>query len=468
MNQPPLPDQLDPASLAQRARSFAQDTGTVCLTGGERLPTGRADTFESDARSDFSGLQARSPALVFCPTSLSQAQAVLRFLSAEAIPYKLRGTAHTPSGEVLSEGGAIVELRGLSGFRYVPGSDEVRVLGGTLWQTLCLGLAPQHRAPRVLTDNPYTTVAGTLSVGGFGDSSHLFGLQADCVRRATLLLPNGERRELTSSDPLLRYALCGRGQLGLLAEVTLPLWRRGWALHGCLVHFADAARFVQAATRITEEGRVHYLRARAHGVPPHAVSAFVGCYDAELPRGLLRGLPLAEQSPPEWVDFLAHSQVLGPPRWRRYNPALEVALPLPSGLPLLAELDELARSLPRDCLPRGYSLMVQRGRGASLLPLIPLPRSPMVLIAALRPECQTLAEAQAIQDKFRPLAQRIVAAGGFLYLTSFPRTPDLVEPALAPELAALQTLKHTVDPAHLCNPDTFPRPAPNPPPTKTS
>ena len=257
---------------------------------------GRADTFENDARSDFSGLQARSPALVFCPTSLSQAQAVLRF-SAEAIPYKLRGTAHTPSGEVLSEGGAIVELRGLSGFRYVPGSDEVRVLGGTLWLTLCLGLAAQHRAPRVLTDNPYTTVAGTLSVGGFGDSSHLFGRQADCVQRATLLLPNGERRELTSSDPLLRYALCGRGQLGLLAEVTLPLWRRSWALHGCLVHFADAARFVQAATRITEEGRVHYLRARAHGVPRMPSAPLSAATTPSFPRGLLRGLPRCRAEP---------------------------------------------------------------------------------------------------------------------------------------------------------------------------
>ena len=58
--------------------------------------------------------------------------------------------------------------------------------------------------------------------------------------------------------------------------------------------------------------------------------------------------------------------------------------------------------------------MVLRGRGASLLPLIPLPRSPRVLIAALRPEVSDARQAQTIRERFRPLAQRIVAAGGFL------------------------------------------------------
>jgi FAD/FMN-containing dehydrogenase len=443
---------LDDAAIADRARAFAADSGILCILDGGRLPTGRPDSFESDPQRDFGGLYEGRAQLVFCPRSLDQAQAVLRFLYAESIPYKLRGSAHTPGGEVLSTGGAVVELRGLSGLAYRPGADEVTVLAGTHWLTLCQQLAPQQRAPRVLTDNPYTTLAGTLSVGGFGDSSHIYGLQSDCVRRATLLLPTGERRDVTSSDPLLRYALCGHGQLGLLAEVTLPLWRRSHALHGCLLHFADAARFAQAAIRIGEERRCDYVRARAHGVPPHAVTAFVGRYDAELPTAALRGLPVSDHSDMEWVDFLAHWGAQGLPSWRRYNPALEVVLPLPSGLTLLAELDELARGLGRNCLPRGYSLLVLRGRGASLLPLSPLPDTPWALIAALRPECQTLPEAQAIGAQLVPLARRVIAAGGTLYLSSFPLDPDLVQAQLGPDLATLRQLKQTVDPAGLCNP----------------
>ncbi len=447
------PDLQALARTTERARAFCQDCGILGLLDGQPLPQGRPDCFESDAACDFGGLYRRSPQLVFCPRSVEQAQAVLRFLAAESLPYRLRGAAHSPSGEVLCDGGAVVELRGLSGVFYRPGADEVRVLGGTDWLSLCVGLAPHQRAPRVLTDNPFTTVAGTLSVGGFGDSSHLYGLQSDCVRRATLLLPTGERRELTSSDPLLRYALCGHGQLGLLAEVTLPLWRRSHALHGCLLHFADAARFVQASIRIAEERRCDYVRARAHAVPPHAVSAFVGRYDAELGPEALRGLPYSEHSETEWVDFLAHATSADRPSWRRYNPALEVVLPLPAGLPLLAELDELARGLDRDCLPRGYSLLLLRGRGASLLPLSPLPATPWALIAALRPECETLAAAQAIQARLQPLAQRTVAIGGRLYLTSFPVAADLQEAQLGPELAALRALKQTVDPGGLCNRD---------------
>lgn len=453
---------------AERAQAFARDSGILCLTDGERLPHGRPDGFESDARRDFGGLFDRRPQLVFCPRSVEQAQATVRFLYSESIPYRLRGAAHSPSGEVLSDGGAVVELRGLAGLSYRPGADEVTVLGGTHWLTLCQALAPHGRAPRVLTDNPHTTIAGTLSIGGFGDSSHLYGLQSDCVRRATLLLPTGERRDVTASDPLLAYALCGHGQLGLLAEVTLPLWRRSSALHGCLLHFADAAHFAQAAIHIAEERRCDYVRARAHGVPPHAVTALVGRYDAELPRSALRGLPITEQSEPEWVDLLDLWQAQSLPTWRPYNPALEVVLPLPAGLHLLRELDDLARGLPRDTLPRGYSVLVLRGRGASLLPLTPLPAAPWGLIAALRPECQTLAEAQAIQSRLVPFARRVITAGGCLYLASFPLEPDLAEAQLGPELAALRRLKQTLDPQALCNSGAlfgYPLSAP---PTKTS
>lgn len=433
------------------ARDFASQSRLRLLSDGERLPWGRRETFESDPARDFGGLQQQQPAFVLCPADIEQAQAALRFLYDAAIPFSLRGAAHSPAGEVLSDGGAVLDLRGLSSLLPTASPDAVRVQGGCHWLSLCLPLAPRGRAPRVLTDNPHTTVAGTLSVGGFGDSSHRFGLQVDCVRAATLLLPTGQRCEVTSDDPLLRYALAGRGQLGILAEVSLPLWRRGWALHARVLHFADVTSFVAASIHLAETQRVDCLRARAHAVPPHAVSAVVGTYGAELDPALLRDLPYAAISEPEWLDFLAHAQQAGPPGWAPYNPALEVVLPLPSGLGLLSELDALAHALGPERLPRGYSLQVLRGRGASLLPLVPLPDSPWALIVALRPECQTLDEAQQVQARLQALLPRVAAAGACVYLASFPVPASLVEAQLGPERATLGELKRRVDPKGLCN-----------------
>lgn len=433
------------------ARDFAAQSGVLLRGPNDRLPWGRSDSFESDATRDFSGLWQQQPTFALCPIDLDQAQAALRFLYDADIPFALRGAGHCPSGEVLSNGGAVVDLRGLSAVLPAPSTDEARVQGGLFWLPLCRALAASGRAPRVLTDNPHTSVAGTLSIGGFGDSSHRFGLQIDCVRRATLILPTGDRQTVESDDPLLRYALAGHGQLGILADLVLPLWRRPWDLHARVLHFQDADSFVATSIRIAESGRFDYVRARAHGMPPHAISAVVGTYGAERSPHALADLSHCAASDPEWIDFLAHWQQQGVPTWPRYNPALEVVLPLPSGLGLLRDLDGLAQQIGPQRLPRGYSVLVLRGRGASLLPLAPLPESPWALIVALRPECQHIDEAQHIQARFLALLPRIADAGAAIYLASFPLPAEFVERQLGAERAPLLDLKRRVDPKGLCN-----------------
>lgn len=433
------------------ARDFARTADVLVCGEADGLPWGRRDTFAATAARDFGGLQRLQPAFVLCPADLAQAQAALRFLYDTAIPYSLRGAGHSPSGEVLCQDGAVLDLRGLSARLPSRNAREARVQGGLFWLPLCTALATQGLAPRVLTDNPHTSIAGTLSVGGFGDSSHLFGLQVDCVRSASLLLPTGERCETDADSPLLRYALAGHGQLGILGEVTLPLWRRGWALHSRVLHFADVASFVTASIRIAESQRVDYVRARAHAVSPHAVSAVVGTYGADALASATEDLPFCEASEPEWIDLLAHAQQTGIPSWAPYNPALEVVLPLPAGLDLLARLEEVAHALGSERLPRGYSLQVVRGRGASLLPLAPLPDAPWALMVALRPECQTLDEAQRVQACLLDLLPHIAGTGSCVYLASFPLPTAFVEAQLGPERTALYELKRRVDPKGLCN-----------------
>lgn len=443
--------QRRPSSHLEEALAFARESRVLLRCGGEPLPWGRHETFEADAARDFGGLHTRAPAFVLCPRSLQEAQSALHFLYDAEIPYTLRGAGHSPSGEVLCGGGAVLDLRGLSALLPSQSADEAQVQGGLYWLPLCRALSTRGRAPRVLTDNPHTTVAGTLSVGGFGDSSHLFGLQVDGVRRATLLLPTGDRYEATSDDPLLRYALSGHGQLGILAELSVPLWRRSWALHARVLHFESAESFVVASIQIAEAQRFDYVRARAHAVSPYAVSALVGTYGVERAATAHRDLPHCVASEPEWIDFLAHAQQVGLPQWPRFNPALEVVLPLPSGFDLLLALDACAQELGSERLPRGYSLQVLRGRGASLLPLVPLPDTAWALIVALRPECQTLDEAQHVQARLTAFLPRIAAAGGCVYLASFPLPAAMVEAQLGSELAALRELKRRVDPKGLCN-----------------
>src|ERR1044071_2095211 len=165
------------------------------------MSLGEAYDFQPNVCIDYGKFIERVPFFVLRPATFDQLLATVAFLNEASIPYKVRGSAHSAGGQVLFDEGAIIDLTALT--RIVddaPQSEEITVEGGISWLSLAHYLRPQNRRPVALTDNLRTTIGGTLAVGGFGDTTHLYGLQIASVTELTLLTPGAEVRRLRPSD----------------------------------------------------------------------------------------------------------------------------------------------------------------------------------------------------------------------------------------------------------------------------
>jgi FAD/FMN-containing dehydrogenase len=138
----------------------------------------RAGDFRDDPRLDFSRCITRTPGCVLHPTDRVQLAACLRRLDGDAIPFTIRAAAHSAGGQVLIDGGAVIDMRALC--RVIaddPTAQTITVEAGSWWLDVVDRLATSGRRPIVLTDNARSSIGGTLAVGGFGDASHRAGLQ---------------------------------------------------------------------------------------------------------------------------------------------------------------------------------------------------------------------------------------------------------------------------------------------------
>ena len=420
-------------------------------SAGVRVTTARDwphGDFRTDPRIDFGRVITRTPQLVLHPRDSGELATCMRVLGREGIAFTTRAAAHSAGGQVLSDG-VVVDLRGLD--RIVaddPAAQTITAGAGAWWLALADHLALARRRPLVLTDNTRSTLGGTLAVGGFGDSTHRHGLQAERVRALTVITVDGERHVVHPGDPLFDYVLCGRGQLAVIAEATIETVARSSLLVGRVLRWRSFTRFVDSALRILEHGAFDFFRARVRWEPDHPVYALAGDLDtATTPLDRVRP---DEATALEQLDLHQHASIDPHARWRFVAPALELVFPLDAGL---AAWERLAARVEAAGLatymPRGTSVMVL---GPSRLPLAPFPPAERVLLVALRLEL-TAADAPRVVDELRAIGRAALDDGARLYLMSLePDVPDFLERQFGDALPMLRALKDRHDPRRLLNP----------------
>lgn len=406
---------------------------------------------------DFGKFIERVPFFVLRPSGLDQLVAAVAFLNERSIPYKIRGAAHSSGGQVLTDDGAVIDLSGLSRIlEDDPDNEEIRVEGGIWWLHLAEYLHAQKRRPVVLTDNLRTSVAGTLSVGGFGDTTHLHGLQIEHVTEITLVTPDAEVHRLNPSDRLFRYVLAGRGQLGIIAEVRMKTISRSSKLNMRLVKWHSIERFVEDAFRIRENRLYEFSRTRVRFHPefPHRnmVVGVVGNFQDCIPAydRAPEILKHAKWRQYEQIDLFERRARDPHEKWKHCSPAVEMIFPLPHGIKAWRELNlQILDSGLFQYLPRGSSIMVLRGN--QNLPLAPLPDSDFCLMIALRP-AMTLPQAQKYLPLLFDFESQALKAGAKIYLMSIePRTPNFLDMQFGSALQEFIALKKELDPKRLLN-----------------
>ena len=414
--------------------------------------------FRGNPCIDYGKFIRKIPTFVLQPRDIGQLQQSLKYLNENNVPFKVRGTGHSSGGQVLIKNGVVVDLRLLS--RVIedrPEKEEIRVQGGTWWLDLMQHLHPQNRRPLVLTDNVRTSCAGTLAVGGFGDTSHLHGLQISTVSQMTLVTLDGKKWSLKPDDSLFRYSLGGRGQLGVIAEVTIRTMKRPALLAARLLKWGSVSDFLPDALTVIRNRSYEYFRSRLRYAPrtpeQNPVVAVAGNFSDELPTGdpALDGIHPERATAWEKLDLykMAIPDPLG--KWRLCSPAIEMVFPIPDGLQIWTEINKrIVRSRIHEYMPRGSSVLILKTD--KNFPVAPFPGSEYCMIVSVRPAMDLAAVGRHL-PLLQELGIQALKAGAKIYLMSIElNLPEFTILQFGSALPEFLALKSKYDPKRLLNP----------------
>lgn len=206
------------------------------MVAGDAADTGTSNSTQAEpsitaASSDFGGTVHAVPAAVIHPKTTTDVVSTIRLATGTRhLTVAARGNGHSISGQSLSEGGLVLNMRSLDPkmelVTLADGQCCADVSGGALWEeVLDWSVKNYNLAPVSWTDYLGLTVGGTLSNGGVSGQAFRHGPQVANVVQMEVVTGDGECHVCSPVDsPELFYAVLGGfGQFGVITRVHIPL-----------------------------------------------------------------------------------------------------------------------------------------------------------------------------------------------------------------------------------------------------
>ena len=208
---------------------------------------------------DYGHIIHRTPRAVLHPGSVEDIVKMVRYANRHHIRIAMSGNHHATYGQSQVEAGIVINARALNRILAVD-AQSANVESGVLWTELLQATLPKHLAPPVLTEYQEITVGGTLSVGGIGVSSPLYGNQGDNV--LDLDVVTGDGRLVTCSprrnSDLFSAVLGGLGQCGIIVRARVKLAPAPTHVVSYLLHYDSLDAYLQDSARIAREVRYEH------------------------------------------------------------------------------------------------------------------------------------------------------------------------------------------------------------------
>ena len=382
-----------------------------------------------EASGDFGRRVFRKPACVVLPQSAQDVAAVIRFARATKSPLGIRGNAHTQSGQGLTEGGILLDLKSLNQISIDRTHQTATCQSGVRWKDLVAQTVTEKCVPPVLTNNLDVTIGGTLSVAGLGISSFRYGTQGDNCLELEVVTGEGEtiRCSRDKGNELFFCALAGFGQFAVITEATLRLREALPKTRTYFLLYEGLKTFMKDAEMLMKEERFQYLESwcvpcpqgfrKVNGVPQlfarwfYPLHATVEFDDQNPPddEKLLRGLAFRELVHKEDRDLFEFSNRLEPlfelwkrsGYWANAHPWMETILPWEAAFPYITQV---LSNFPPHSLGGGHILLWPSRGTVSHLPLFKRPATEWVMGFGILPGipkeflAPSLAELNALSD----------------------------------------------------------------------
>src|SRR5207249_4540648 len=141
---------------------------------------------------------------------------------------------------------------------HTPTAESVEAQFGALWGDVATATLAKGLTPRVFPATCMAlTAGGTLSVGGLGNTSHLYGAQVDNVTELDVV--TGDGRLITCSptheSELFNMVLAGLGQCGIIVRARIPLIPAPSHVILHNLRYTDLDNYLKDQLRIAADGR---------------------------------------------------------------------------------------------------------------------------------------------------------------------------------------------------------------------
>jgi FAD/FMN-containing dehydrogenase len=225
-----------PGDKLTRTRLHAMMQGRVVSRGDDDYPR---------TRKIWNGAVEKQPALfAVCETS-ADAQAAVRSARQHGLPLSVRGGGHDWAGSALCPDGLVVDLSKMRQVIVDPHSRVAIVAGGAKAKDVAAA-AGAHGMVAALGNCGEVGMAGLTLGGGYGPLNGQYGLAADNMLGAEVVLADG-RRVTTGPDeePELFWAIRGGGgNFGVVTSLRIQLHQTRHMLGAVIVYPLSEAESV--------------------------------------------------------------------------------------------------------------------------------------------------------------------------------------------------------------------------------
>lgn len=217
------------------------------------------------AREDFGHLTEGGGIAVILPNSLTQIQELLLYANEQNIKVAIRTGGLTQSAQSIAVNNAVtLDLSHLH--RITNFSCDAAVLScepATTWREVIATTLTANMLPYVLPYNLDLSIAGVLSVGGFGAASHKYGACITHVNGMKVVTSDGSLRYCNPQEysDLFNHVLAGVGRFGVIAEVEIPLRVCGSHVRSYYLLYDDMHAWLADQHHLSKLENIDYLEA---------------------------------------------------------------------------------------------------------------------------------------------------------------------------------------------------------------